>query len=65
MNVNELLEQLAKMPGDLEVKVWLPGSTISLSSAFVQTASKLPTMRSEGKVVLIEGNIDAGSALDA
>jgi hypothetical protein len=42
---------------DLEVKVWLPGSTISLS------AMGASGMMRRGRVLLIEGNIDDGSAL--
>lgn len=55
MTVKELIGQLQKLPQDKPVKVWLPGSTISLSSAFDSDRKGL---------VLIEGNVDEGSALD-
>lgn len=52
--VRELLKALRDMPGDEEVKVWLPGSTISLEPTAFQH---------KGKPVYIEGNVDVGSAL--
>lgn len=55
MKVKELLIALknAKAKDNDEIKVWLPGSTISLSNVFSAQAG-----------VLIEGNVDPGSALD-
>lgn len=57
MKLKDLIRQLTVIQdahgGSKEVKVWLPGSTISLSSAFLHK-----------DVVKIEGNVDAGSALD-
>jgi hypothetical protein len=58
MTVKELRDHLAKVPGkydDLQIKAWLPGSTISLSPMMVEPY--------HGNI-LIEGNIDKGSALD-
>lgn len=54
LTVSELIAQLQKMPQDNEVRVWLPGTTIALSSAF--------SYGTHG--TRIEGNIDPGSALD-
>jgi hypothetical protein len=54
--VRELRSSLMQVPeaeADSEVKVWLPGSRITLSAAL---------MRVQGQW-LIEGNVDAGSAL--
>lgn len=47
MTVEELMAKLAKMPPDATVKVWMPGTYISLSNVFVNTDD-----------VLIEGNIE-------
>lgn len=56
--VKQLKAALANLPPGLdeaEVKIWLPGSHISLSP-FVLVRSD--------KRVLIEGNVDPGSALE-
>jgi hypothetical protein len=57
MTLKELRQLLATEPlenDNLEIKVWLPGSTISLRGA---------TMIHRGKTLMIEGNVDPGSAL--
>jgi len=54
LTVAQLIERLQGMPQDKPVKVWLPGSTISLSAVF--------DMDRKG-IVAIEGNVDEGSAL--
>jgi hypothetical protein len=57
MTLKELREHLAKVPAGLdglEIKVWLPGSTISLSPMSVER---------KGFLLLLEGNVDPGSAL--
>lgn len=55
MTVGQLRAALAAYDEDLEVKVWLPGSTIKLSTVF----------RSDRHMaVCIEGNVEPGSALD-
>jgi hypothetical protein len=48
-----LIAALQKMPTDAEVRVWLPGTTIALSSVF-----------EHGGQVRVEGDIEPGSALD-
>jgi len=55
--VKDLIEQLQRMPPDYEVKVWLPGSTITLGPGL------MPLMPRHPNTVLIEGNLDPGSAL--
>jgi hypothetical protein len=58
MTVKELREHLAKVPhqyDNTEIKVWLPGSTIRLAPMKVEPY--------HGNI-LIEGNIDPGSALE-
>lgn len=46
---------------DKEVKVWLPGSTISLGENFMLNLG-VPIEHKSG-AILIEGNIDQGSAI--
>jgi hypothetical protein len=53
ITVKELREALAALPDSHEVKVWLPGSYISLERPFLNKDR-----------VLIEGNLDDGSALE-
>lgn len=53
LTVSELIARLQEMPQDDEVRVWLPGTTIALSSLFEHQGA-----------VRIEGDIDPGSALD-
>jgi hypothetical protein len=58
MTLGELRQLLATEPpvsDNLEVKVWLPGSTLSLSHN--------GSMILRGDVLMIEGNIDPGSLL--
>lgn len=60
MTRRELQALLATEPKetlDLEVKIWLPGSKISLT--------KTPTMMRNGNLLMIEGNVDPGSALSS
>lgn len=54
MKVKELIEALKDKPSEAEIQVWLPGSTIQIG----------PVMNflKDGKV-LIEGNLNPGSAL--
>lgn len=55
--LRNMLNAVPKTADDLEIKVWLPGSTISLNGnggKFIVGPGTL----------LIEGNIDRGSALD-
>lgn len=57
MTLKQLREHLAKVPekyDDLQVKVWLPGSTIRLGPMLVEPY--------HGNI-LLEGNVDPGSAL--
>lgn len=64
MTVNELIAQLQSLPDDqrnMEIRVWLPGSQITIDgSAF----KLLPTPLNPSPVILVEGNVVAGSALD-
>lgn len=53
ITVGELVRRLQQMPHDLPVECWLPGSYIALGSVFPQIDR-----------VLIEGNVQPGSALD-
>lgn len=53
ITVAALIQALQSMPQGDEVRVWLPGSTIALSSVFKYKGA-----------VRIEGNVDQGSALD-
>lgn len=58
MTVKDLRDGLAMLgPGhdNSDIKVWLPGSTITLGNVFVSERHK---------AVMIEGNVDASSALD-
>jgi len=58
MTLQQLREHLAHVPtkyDDLEVKVWLPGTTIRLTPMKVEPY--------HGNI-LLEGNIDPGSALE-
>lgn len=58
LTLRQLKAELEKFDGsylDKEVQVWLPGSYIALSNVFFA--------KSKGKM-LIEGNIEPGSALD-
>lgn len=62
MTLRELLDVAASQQPDenldLEIKVWLPGSHISLSGKFFRGLNR------DGTAILrIEGNLDAGSAL--
>lgn len=60
VTVKQLRDALAALGpayDDKEVLVWLPGSRIELATTI------LPALRTEG--VLIEGNVRAGSALEA
>ena len=55
MTVGQLRAALSIYEDDLEVKVWLPGTTIKLACTF----------RSDRhQAVCIEGNSEPGSALD-
>lgn len=56
MTVSELLKQLQDKPPEAEIICWLPGSTISLGPVM--------SFLKDGKV-LVEGNVDPGSALEA
>jgi hypothetical protein len=61
MTLGELRKLVARLPHDkdnLEVKVWLPGSYITLSGSFLQDT------RTTKRLILIEGNLDPGSALE-
>ena len=51
--VGQLRERLAKLDASTPVRVWLPGTRISLVQVFSET---------EKGVVLIEGNVEPGSA---
>lgn len=63
MTLSELRVMLAHEPASsdhLEVKVWLPGSTISLTPG---PGLREGSMIRRGQTLLIEGNVDEGSAL--
>jgi len=63
MTLKELREYLAKVPAvfdDLEAKVWLPGSTISIEPMAIGSCRNKNGKRS---LLLLEGNVDPGSAL--
>lgn len=68
MKNSDLQAALAKLPPDLDVLVWLPGSRIVLSGPCVgrKDVSRPGDKETEGfeMAVLIEGNVVAGSALD-
>lgn len=53
MTVSHLLNELKKWPGEQTVKIWLPGSTIALAGMFGKDG-----------MVMIEGNLEDGSALE-
>lgn len=55
ITVRELIASLEKQDPDMPVRVWLPGSTIAVGPAFLNTRHGC---------VSLEGNIDEGSALD-
>lgn len=58
MTINDLIAKLqAELPhnGNLEIKVWLPGSRISLTGK--------GTLIRQEDILFIEGNLDPGSAL--
>jgi hypothetical protein len=58
MTIGELREALAKIDSvynDRDVKVWLPGSRISLSGWIIPSGNEHD--------FLIEGNVDDGSAI--
>lgn len=68
-----LVEAQPRANDDLEVKVWLPGSTISLEFGGGKMMGMVGARRPHqfrdsnkigpGDVLLIEGNLDEGSAL--
>lgn len=60
MTLRDLREMVAAMDGDgapetAEIKVWLPGSRITLTAGWIP--------RPGDNLLLIEGNLDDGSAL--
>lgn len=55
MTVGQLVSALQNLPSELEVKVWLPGSRIKLVGVIG------PMKKYDA--VMIEGNIEPGSAL--
>jgi hypothetical protein len=56
--VQQLLDALADEPDKSRpVRIWLPGSTIALTIGS-------GTLIRRGDTILIEGNVDPGSALD-
>jgi hypothetical protein len=60
MTVQGLIDQLTELAesgisGETEVKVWLPGSMITLG----------PSAFRRGGYIVVEGNVDPGSALEA
>lgn len=60
MKLKELRELLASEPlenQDLEIEVWLPGSSIRLENSGNGTLIK------KGNKLMIEGNLNPGSAL--
>lgn len=63
MTLKELREYIARVPADYddrEVKVWLPGSTISVEEMSIGSFRNVGGKRS---MLLLEGNVDPGSAL--
>jgi hypothetical protein len=65
MTVNELIEHLkciAPERRDLEVRLWLPGSQFTIDGA---PRIALPTHLNKLPVVIVEGNMVPGSALQA
>lgn len=65
MTVNELIEHLKMVPPekrDLECRLWLPGSQFTIDSGpVVLKPGRLNTL----PIVIIEGNMVPGSALQA
>ena len=59
MTVAELRKALEGKPDNAEVRVWLPGTRIALS--WMQSSASVDINATQ---VLIEGNIEPGSALD-
>lgn len=60
MTLKELRAMVAAQPpifDHCEIKVWLPGSRISLNASFLSDYR-------DPMVMLIEGNVDHGSALE-
>lgn len=60
MTLGELRKMVAAQPpvfDHFEVKVWLPGSRITLNASFLSDPN-------DGAVLMIEGNVDHGSALE-
>lgn len=70
ITVGQLRKALAQFPDDKQVKIWLPGSVIYLTgpggaspsaSVFLQSVA----MRGGSEdIVMIEGNLEPGSALE-
>ncbi len=63
MTISELRQALDAVPAheaSTEVKIWLPGSLIRLASVMGVRSNKL----SVEPVLMIEGNVDSGSALE-
>lgn len=63
ITVEKLIEQLQKMPAKSKVRVWLPGSTIYLGSDLDGEGIKVNVFSRNG-MVMIEGNLTPGSALE-
>lgn len=55
VTVADLIATLSQQPQDAPVRLWLPGSTIAIGSAF---------WHSRGGFVALEGDLDPGSALE-
>ena len=67
MKLSDLRKLVANQPAahdDYEVKVWLPGSKITICGPTGE-APKEFMLRHDARLLMLEGNVDAGSALDA
>lgn len=56
LTVRELTAILSNKSPDAEIRIWLPGSRIAIGPSAVSSP--------DPRYVLIEGNIEPGSALD-
>lgn len=66
MTLKELKYRLSALPAELdacEVKVWLPGSRISLSGVPSRHDLDMAGKNKIAPIVILEGNLDEGSNL--
>lgn len=59
LTVADLMVAISSLPSDMPIRVWLPGSTISLNL----TAQPMQIPNASRLTFYLEGNLDPGSAL--